>query len=435
MKINIKIGLFELIFMALYLILPNYFAVEISSMLPLITGSRLVLIIWIIGYVLLNNGIIKLRIFNSKKTKIIFIFYFCVRILTNVYYISVTNEALKEILVIVLEELIVLWLIVQNINTQDKIEKSLDVMIKVSIIINIITIIGVFLGKNLFYYLNIVNRTMLMADYSRMGLIRAEAGFGHPVYYGIYCIVMAIIALQFMEKYKDKKIYCIIFLLNICALILANSRGSIIALFIVFIYYLSQKNFATLVKYLKYLLIAGLLFILMILIFPNILKFTEDIFKSIIKIFNNDVEIVNYGSNQNGLESRFNQITQVSYSLEQNFWFGLGPSAQTRNVLKWYNPYNEKWETSTSFDVGYFAIICQYGILGAIAYFGLYCYILKIVFNKKYKNDYVMQIFKYSFLSYFVMMMSVSGLHKMFWILTGLLVSYYNIVEKEEKKY
>lgn len=45
---------------------------------------------------------------------------------------------------------------------------------------------------------------MLMASTIRMGIMRAEAGFGHPVYYGVYCALMIPIAYFLFESSRKK---------------------------------------------------------------------------------------------------------------------------------------------------------------------------------------------------------------------------------------
>lgn len=429
-----KITFLEILFFALYIILPSYLALEISSNLPLITGSRILLFFLMLYIIFRDKGRIKLRIFQDNKTKIFFVGYFCLKLISNLYYITTTNEAIKDIFIMVLEELLVLWVVVRVIDTKEKLEKTLKILVISSGIVAILSIVGTLIGKNIFYYLNTVNREMLMANFSRLGIIRAEAGFGHPVYYAVYCLIMVIISMYFIENNRKNKMYYIIFVLNIIALVLSNSRGTIIIFIAMMIYMFLQKGNEKINKYIGIIILGIFVFAITCIICPRILTFISNIWVSLTNVFSsNQVEISNYGTNLSGLKSRVSQFSQVQYALSENPIFGLGVSAHTRGVLKWFDPYHSAWDISKTFDVGYFAIICQYGVVGTIAYGLLYYSILRKIFNKRLKKDDIMQLFKYCFIAYFLSLLSISGITKLFWIILGLLVSYNNILINDKR--
>ncbi|MBR2247929.1 MAG: O-antigen ligase family protein [Clostridia bacterium] len=427
-----KLSIIEVLFFTLYIILPSYFALEISESLPLITGSRVLLMLLVLFYIFKNNGKIPLKIFNNNYSKIAFLCYFWLMIITNVYYVPVTNEAVKRICTLIIEELIVVWIIANIIDNDLKLEQVLKVLTISSGIVAIITIINVIIGENLFYKLDTVNRNMLMANYSRLGIVRAEAGFGHAVYYGCYCLCMLPIAMYLIEHSNNKIKYIVCFILNMIGLIISNSRGSLIIAIMLLTYMFLKKKSIVLKKYLLGIVFVILLIIIVLLVSPTIQKYINNVGISIIKTFTVDeIEIEGYGDNKSGILSRTSQFSQVKYSLSRNFLFGLGEKAQSRGTLKWFNPYTNKLENSDTFDVGYFAIACQYGLIGIIAHLFLYSFIIKTVFNRKEKNDNIIQLFKYFFVGYFLMMLSISGVHELFWIFFGLLVAYINIKEKE----
>ena len=79
-------------------------------------------------------------------------------------------------------------------------------------------------GINVFYYLTTTSRDMLQASYERLGSLRAESAFGHPVYFAVYLLSMLPFALYFYEN-TAKKRYLLIGGLNICALFASGTRG------------------------------------------------------------------------------------------------------------------------------------------------------------------------------------------------------------------
>lgn len=426
-----KLSFVAIIFFALYIILPSYFAIELASFLPLMTGSRIILILLIISYIFKQKGIINVKIFYNKNLKKYFKIYFLCVLITNLYYCAITTEAIKRILVIIIEELLLLWIVVKVINTKEKLIFALKIISIMSGITAVIAVIGSITDKNLFNYLNTVSRDVLIANYYRLGFLRAEAGFGHAVYYGLYCVVIIPIAMYLAENEKRNLKYIICLSLNILGLIFSNSRGPFLVLGVLVIYMIFNKKKELLKKYIPFIICC--IYILLILFFINqeFKKFIGNIIISLTNVFASEtVAIENYGLNdQNGVDSRMSQFTMVTYALSRNPLFGLGAGAHTRGVQMWFNPSTNRWNTIKTYDVGYFSIICMYGIIGFIGNIILFWGIIKNVLKNKLKDDQIILMFKYVFIGYFLGLFAVTGINNVFWMLLSLLVSYLNILE------
>ena len=429
-----RLGFFSVLFFIFYIVLPSYFAVEISSSLPLMTASRIILLMVIIIYIIKNNGVIKFKIFEDKRIGRNVKIYFILLIIANLYYITTLSDSLKEIFSIFLEEICVIWIITQMVDSKEKLIQALDIIVTTAAVVAFISIIGVFMGNNFFYSLNTVNREMLMANYSRLGMLRAEAGFGHAVYYGAYNVMMIPIIMYLIENKGKSLKYTICLILCIVALILANSRGSMIVFGIMLIYMLLKKNINKLGKYLPFIGLGVMGVLVLFLIKPDTIELIGNIWTSITNVFSSDtVEIEEYGTNANGLDSRMMQLSQLTWTAKNNFFFGLGASAQNRDAVKYLNASGD-WVTINTFDVGYIAIFCQYGFIGSIAYLVLYVTILIVVFKRKFKNDEVMKMFRFIFVAYLLCLISITGVRSVFWVMFGLMIAYINIINKEEKK-
>ena len=299
----------------------------------------------------------------------------------------------------------------------------------------IIAIISSLLGENLFYKLNTVSRTMLMARYSRLGFIRAEAGFGHPVYYGTYNVVMIPIIMYLIENTQNRKTlkYILCLGLDILALIFSNSRGSILVFAVMLIYMLSSKNTKSLRKYFCFVIIAVIGIVFLFIVKPEMMNFFKNIYVSLINVFSSETtQLDNYGRNSSGLKSRTMQLSEITWTLMHNPLMGFGPAAHTRGLIKFINGIGE-WQVIETLDVGYIAIFCQFGIIGTIATIFLYKEICWIIFDKKYKKkEKVIEMFKFIFISYFLCMFSITRVHSLFWVITGLLIAYINIIKFED---
>lgn len=437
MNYSIKIDKVTFLFFAFYIILPKYFALEISQEFPLITFSRLLLMLFCVQFILRKKGIIRTSILKKyKKIRNNIKWYFIILIFVNIFFIfSIPKDAINKLLSIFMEELAIIWIISQTINTKEKVIQCLEIILYSSAVIAIFSIIGLLFGENYFYYLNTVNREMLMSNMSRMGLIRVEAGFGHAVYYGLYCTVMIPIGMYFFENYRVKRLnYIICILLNIFALILTNSRGTLLsAILLIFIMILKKKQ-KQIKKYLKISIFSISVFAVTSMFIKQVSNFLINIFRSIFyEILPSLGEIDNYGINIGGWQSRFAQFTSISWVLKKSPIFGLGPDAQTRGVLSYF--WLNNWQVIETYDNGYLKIYFEYGLFGIIAFFLLFIGIYKLL-NKTIisKSDDILGMFKFSFLAYFLGMLSVTGVDKLFWVLVGLLISYVNVESNMNSK-
>lgn len=433
MKISKNYNFIFISFFALYMILPSYFAIELSAKLPLITASRILLILLIGYYVIKNNFKIHTKIFEKKSIKKYFYIYFLCMIVTNLYYAFFVTDALKELFTIIVEELIVIWIISQVIDSRNKLNDVLKIISISSGIVAIIAVAGSITGYNLFYSLNTVSRQMLMSDYYRLGFIRASAGFGHAVYYGLYCIIMIVIAMFLIENEKKNGLYKIIFVLNLIGLFFSNSRGTMLVFIFLCLYMFGKKKYSDTKKYIS-IIVVGMMMVLIVFTTSNkIQTFFDNVIGSIMNVFfPESVVLSDYGGNsQSGIESRLNQFSMVKYAISQNPFFGLGAGAHMRNVQMWYNTMTHKWQMTDTYDVGYFAIICMYGGIGLIGNISLYIGLIKNIYSKELKKDKIIQMFKYVFVGYMASLFSVTGLDSVLWLMIGLFISYLNILEKE----
>lgn len=420
------------IFFLMYIVLPNYFALEISESLPLLTGSRLLLLLMIFYYLCRNSWKIQFKLSDSKTLGLGITIYFILLFITNLFYVTVTSEAIKAILTIILEELILVWVITKLITTKIILQKCLQLLVFSSGVLGLLSIIESIIGVNIFYYINTVSREMLMASFSRMGYYRAEAGFGHAVYYGAYCVVMIPICMYFIENTRKNYIYIVCFCLNIVGLVFSNSRGSLLAFIFIMLIMLITKKQKDLLKYRWLIFLIIFISIITYIFVPTVTTFISDIVLSIFNIFSeNSTEILNYGINKGGLDSRLLQITGIIWAFSKNPLFGLGAGAHTRGLM-YYNA-NGHWLKTNTFDVGYIGIFCQYGIIGTIGYLVLFAFLFRLSVLSRFRDQGGLQkMFKYCFIAYFLCLLSISGIQKLLWTIIALFAAYINIFQNDK---
>lgn len=480
-----KLGWEVVLFLALYAIMPDYCAAELHDKLPLITASRAVLVLMGIMLILRRRGdLLDLKHFSLKRWNLLLtenkllrwglMGYFVILMGVNATFLTETSEAIKQMFVHVAEEYALVWMLVMILDSREKIRQALKILVLSSAVVAVSACISCAINYNLFNLVDTVNRDMLMSNYYRLGLLRAVAGFGHPVYYGAYCAMMFLLGMYLVETAKtawERRTYGLCIALDFAGLFLANARGSILALgcvgLLVIIIRILQKDLKNLITtYLPYGAIALVILVLVasfsplgisfitrtagsvVLSVQSMLPGNEDLFATEpteteppTDPDSTDPEgtepteptepEVDYGENADGVGSRLDQLTGITWTLTQEPLFGFGPNCHVRGLMA-YMYYPGHWSHVKTFDVNIVFIIGQYGLVGLVGYLCQYCSLGITLIRKKYRGDKLMHYLLLVFICYMLCLLSISGLEKTSWILVGILVSYVSILDKEQ---
>mgnify|MGYP000152610115 FL=1 len=417
---------FIIFFMAFYPILPDYFSIELGGGLPLLKASRILLLILLLC-VCFRNKKIKLIRKPLKATGLYWplIIYFAARILANGYYVSRLSAAINTEFTVIVEQLLLVVLICQAVQSQEDVYLCVKTIVDASGIIAIISIINILIGSNLFYSLNTVSRNVLMVSMVRMGIIRAEATFGHPVYYAMYCALIIPLALYIWQNERKRWNGCVLGL-NIAAAFLTESRGTIVvllALLLVFILITDKKTRNKILG--AGCALACLAFLISVTV-PTVSQQFTNIIKSVIIAFGDSGETIeNFGTNSStGLSSRVVQLSGITWMLMHNAMFGLGASCHTRGELSYR--ISGIWQVRDTIDNGFVGYFVEEGLLGGIACFSLFYSLLKSSWKRAtFKNSRNMNnSFFLCFVSYVAVMLSVADVSQLLWVIIALYITY-----------
>lgn len=417
---------FIIFFMAFYPILPDYFSIELGGGMPLLKASRILLLILLLCVCFRNKKIILIRK-PLKATGLYWplIIYFAARILANGYYVSNLSDAINTEFTVIVEQLILIVLICQIIQDQEDVYLCVKTIVDASGIIAVISIINVLIGSNLFYSLNTVSRNVLMESTVRMGIIRAEATFGHPVYYAMYCALIIPLALYMWQNERRRWNGCILGL-NIVAAFLTESRGTIVVLLALLLVFILITDKKTRNKIFCAGCVIACLAVFVSFAVPTVSQQFTNIIKSIIIAFGDSGETIeNFGGNSStGLSSRMIQLSGISWMLIHNAVFGLGASCHTRGKLSYR--INGVWQVRDTIDNGYVGYFVEEGLLGGIACFSLFYSLLKSSWKKAtFKNSRNMNnSFFLCFVSYVAVMLSVADVSQLLWVIIALYITY-----------
>lgn len=411
------------IFFFFYLIMPEYFALEISSSLPLLTVSRILILLIVCFALYQNHGRFKIQM----KDRVLNLYVLIMLVINGFHLIDCFSDSAKTIFSLLLEQWLVVALVVNVLNTRDKIEKAINAMVWASFVVGILGILEVFTGRNMFYYLTTTSRTMMQASFFRLGLLRAEGPFGHPVYFGTYCVCILPFSLYLYES-RRKKIYLLIAFINMAATFCSGSRGQIMVLALVLLYVFFNKKSSIKRKYLTVIALLIPIGIILILIVPSLRELFVNTMKSLMSSLGFKFDLENYGSNVSGWKSRIWQLSGVVHLIKNNaLLLGLGAACHIRGLVQYL--WDGVWRTINTFDVGYIGIIMQYGIFGLIAYMRLLVSELRRSIRLRSKNDeYNLNgTFVFFYVAYLLNLLATVGIENMLFLIIGIQLAYLKV--------
>ncbi len=420
---------------AFYIIMPQYFSFEISASFPSFTASRIIIIFCfcVVFFQLYEKKAFTLP--NLKEYKVLF-YYAAIIIFVNIIHMRTGfSYSVKAILAVILENLLLVFLMYFLVDTREKIDLFVRILVWTSVVVAVIAFIEFFTGINLFYFLTTTDRTVYQAAYIRLGMTRAEASFGHPVYYGVYCTCILPFSMYLYESLKQKR-YLLITALNLAAIVASGTRGSMLiaGLLLVIMFFFKSKEAKKM--YYVPILIGIITCLAMIILIPAVRNYIFELVKTILNALGLGLEITqDFGGNPEGLSSRTVQLSGIYWTIVNNaFIFGFGSVPGLRGLVSYLGTYG--WMNYGAIDVGYVGWFLEYGLVGALANTWFYFTFTKNMFKKSDEKDLnsFYNPLKWFFIGYLLNLLNSTGYEKVLWIVIGLVICYERVVREENKK-
>lgn len=418
------------VFVSLYPILPDYFGINLGFLV--LTMSRL-LILLLFTFYLFRSGKIRMIVSLFKNTVFttVLLFFICI-VGINIYHMNDTDTSINMIIQVFFEQFLVTFILSSLVIDKTELIKILKTISITSGIVSIMGVIESITSFNLAYLLKTVDSMALQTSYERLGFLRAEVSFGHPVYFGFYCLTVFVVSI-FLYNFTKKNIYFFISFLNILALILSGSRGSIFSFGLTIITILLISPL-WLTNYLRKVPMVFLILLFLGITNPAIFGYAEVLFKSTLNSLGFNYQIDNFGTNAKGTDSRLAQLSLFEYLKNQNkYLFGLGAKAQVREVL--YYKYEGLWQVSNTYDIGYLSYFGDYGIVGFLGFILLNMRLLLSSLSMKLNNcdSHINSFFLIYMISYIVNLLSSANIHNTSWVIISLFIAYQRIRGEENK--
>lgn len=418
------------LFVALYPILPERFAIEISSSLPLLTASRLLIIL------ILVMSVIKGRISWNIPQKLTI--YIVVSIMISLVNLLTNKSEINKIINVLLGQFFIIVVLRDVIETEEEIEKCIDFILLASVILAVIGILQSVAKIDVTTALELVEARSKTELTERMGMVRASATY-NAITYGCYCSFMCILGIYKYANTKKLR-YIVTFVINIIALCLTLSRSSIVPLAIVLLYIFIKhfKEYKKMIIVMVPFLCIGIAS--MFILTPSIVDTFKETIKSVMVTLGFDVEMSsNFGLNANASTSRLVQFSAIKHMfMEGGLLIGLGYQAFISGKIYYWYPQFGHWTKATTLDVGVVGIVAESGIVGLlnwILFFGS----IYLSTRKSGKFDFSM-LMRYFIILYFVLNLLTSCANaEFFWIIICLYFAYdkicnYNVNQSKEIK-
>lgn len=406
-----------ILFFGMYIVLPEYFAIEFSGNLPLLTASRILLLIAIVYIICNQKGVITYKIRNRKLQRALII-YFVFQLLSIVFGSTSTGTIINGLFKLVFEKIILILVIINLLRNENDIQDAIRYYLCGMAFAIGIGIIQAITGFNIASLLNTVGRTMLDANYERNDIIRATSSFGHPVYFAaacVYCIPFC----SYFYNITEKKRYLTLELLAVIGVFASGSRGSILLLIAYFLFKFFKGKKLTIRK--SHIFTAVLVFVglSMVLSVQSIKLYLYSTIQNVTSLFSNvDTE----SSFQSG---RLWQLSAISYILENNPMFGAGIDAVNQGI---HYVLRGKSVVLYTMDIGFVGWVVNTGIIGTVGAIYLMYTLLHESFSsmKKSTSTSLIGVFFIFFMLYYLSLLSIVDIERIQWIFIGIYIAFTN---------
>ena len=396
----------------------------------------MILLVLAIGALLWKRGKMRFSVFRNNKLGKALLFFFLCETICFIAHIN-DNDSVKEYIGILLENLMLLIILTNIVDSKKTLDKCLQVLTASAGFVFIFAMAEPILNVNLpILLLDTGSReNMLIGSYERYNSVRASFSFGHAIALGVYCVAMLPL-IMYQRKRIKKPLYSVTYMIGIGCLLLTMSRGVIVIFAIVFLLQVFQLSKEERREYFRITGIMCLLGLTIMLFTPGLFSTLQDVVFGTLNAFGAKFTVSSSGGNEFAILSRMSQLTMLPQVFKTNsYLFGGGTGYIGKNTIYVY--LTNSSFVARSIDIEYLSLLIDKGICGLIGTIVLYFSLIKSTW-KEYKNnhDILSKAFFFSFFSIFLSYLTVAQLTtgKILWILISLYYCWIrlNYFEKKE---
>lgn len=207
-------------------ILPEQFSVRLHDSLPLLTGSRVLILIVAVFWLYER---IKTR---RLQVPISLLIFFGINIALALFHLFFDLDEIKYIAILLMERALVILMLKDMIDSRQEFERCIDFTILACCAIAVIGICQTVFDYDIASVLHLTETMASISLTPRMGLTRAYGTF-NAISYGCYCAIMLLLIYYRLAKTNLQR-YGVAFALTFTALICTFSRSSWVCIAAVF---------------------------------------------------------------------------------------------------------------------------------------------------------------------------------------------------------
>ena len=208
--------------MAFTAFLPEQFAIRIHEKLPLLTASRILIIITAVFYLL---QLWKERKFKAPIPVLIFV---GINLIISLIHLPSDFDEIKRMFLFIMERGLVMVMLMNMIASKEEFDSCIDALILGCCAVAVMGIVQTVFDYDIAAGLHVLQTPTSISLSQRMGLTRAYGTF-NAISYGCYCAVM-ILPIFHRLSTTGKQRYSIAFALNFVALIATFTRSAWLAI-------------------------------------------------------------------------------------------------------------------------------------------------------------------------------------------------------------
>lgn len=393
--------------------LPEQFALQLHDKLPLISATRL-LILLVVAVWLIKN-------WKTKKlvVPISILAYLGLNLLISVVNLQHGFDEINRMFLFVFERALLVICVADLIEDRQEIDRCIDFLILGCVAAAIIGIVQSVFEYDIASVLHLVETIASKKIPDRMGLMRAYGTY-NAISFGCYCAIMLLLIYYRMDN--TKKLYygaafAVVFMAMFCTL---TRSAWLCCAAIIFLVVIIRRR-----KALKVLFpsagMAILLCICLCLMQPKLLDAIVETAKStmntVISILPEDLRTSlmpegseddllfeldeDFGLNANApVHSRTQQWSAIEYMTgEGHLVFGYGYNAYPEGKLHYRSRTDDTWQDAHAVDVGLVSLTTESGLLGLLSILGLLGYMVMVSWRRRTKTK---ELDFYKLMLYFV---------------------------------
>lgn len=403
--------------MALFCVVPvNYYIGPINY--PSILALTIVIVFF------LYKGDLKVKRLKGNNL------FFWIFIIVHVIQILFTGSILTAASYFI-SYFLVSYVAIHFFNKTTKIFKLIDCLIRLGLILGIVGIAESISGSYL-----IQSSLFSSEEGLRYGFLRCTTTFGHPIEFGIFQAIIALLIFYRMTtaySKKQNKRLAISYIIVVISCFLSVSRLAICFLIAGQIVLTLKLGINKLIKYFL-LMILSITVIVALLDIVGI-DFLNSLFSDLISSIGDIFQGGDSGASSDasiGFGNRFDLYSWVINDVGDQWLFGKGAEAEFA-----YKMYD--WITKTSIEVQYLNLYYQFGLLGVITLIISYCGNIGYLFTRRI-NEFSLSIerkfslrswLRIIFVLYYISLFGVQETDtlRLYCLLISLGISYTNIIK------